>query len=199
LSIEHSTPFKELDSRGLLALPNADLAADMYELAAERLGAAGYVQYEISNWARPGADGQPRACRHNLQYWRNLPYAGLGAGAHGFLGGLRTANVLAPAAYIRRLQEGTTQPFPRTPATASAEAVDAQREMGETMMMGLRLVREGVSLSDFAARFGASLDEVYGRAIANLQQRGLLETAAGVLRLTQQGRLLGNQVFMEFV
>lgn len=203
LSIEHGTPFKEMDNRGLLALPGSDLAADMYELAAERLGAAGYVQYEISNWAKPGANGEPRACRHNLQYWRNLPYAGLGAGAHGFLGGVRTANVLSPAAYIKRMRDASASPkaakLPITPATVSAEPVDAQREMGETMMMGLRLVNEGVSLSGFAARFGASLDQVYGRAISNLQQRGLLETAAGALRLTQRGRLLGNQVFMEFV
>jgi oxygen-independent coproporphyrinogen-3 oxidase len=203
LSIEHGTPFKEMDNRGLLALPGSDLAADMYELAAERLGTAGYVQYEISNWAKPGANGKPRACRHNLQYWRNLPYAGLGAGAHGFLGGVRTANVLSPASYIKRMRDASAAPtaakLPITPATVSAEPVDAQREMGETMMMGLRLVNEGVSLSGFAARFGASLDQVYGRVIANLQQRGLLETAAGALRLTQQGRLLGNQVFMEFV
>ncbi|UYN91151.1 MAG: radical SAM family heme chaperone HemW [Anaerolineales bacterium] len=205
LSIEHGTPFKELDTRGLLALPDGDAAAEMYELADSMLGGAGFVQYEISNWAKPGADGQPLACRHNLQYWRNLPYAGLGAGAHGFLAGDRTANVLAPAAYIKRMREAVqaggakAAQLPRTPATASAEPVDAQREMGETMMMGLRLVREGVSQAGFAERFGSTLEQAYGRSIRALQQRGLLEIAAGALRLTQQGRLLGNQVFMEFV
>lgn len=205
LSIEHGTPFKELDTRGLLALPDGDAAAEMYELADSMLGGAGFVQYEISNWAKPGADGQLLACRHNLQYWRNLPYAGLGAGAHGFLAGHRTANVLAPAAYIKRMREAVqaggarAAQLPRTPATASAEPVDAQREMGETMMMGLRLVREGVSQAGFAERFGSSLEQAYGRSIRALQQRGLLEIASGVLRLTQQGRLLGNQVFMEFV
>ncbi len=218
LSIEHGTPFKELDTRGLLALPNGDLAAEMYELADRMLAEAGFVQYEISNWARPGEGGQPRACRHNLQYWRNLPYAGLGAGAHGFLAGHRTANVLAPAAYIKRMREAikvgdaitsveVASPkaavrlptYPRTPATSSAEPVNAQREMGETMMMGLRLVREGVSQAGFAERFGSTLEQAYGRSIRALQQRGLLEIASGVLRLTQQGRLLGNQVFMEFV
>ncbi|MCW5873481.1 MAG: radical SAM family heme chaperone HemW [Anaerolineales bacterium] len=203
LSIEHGTPFKELDTRGLLALPDGDLAAEMYELADVKLAEAGFVQYEISNWAKPGPDGQPLACRHNLQYWRNLPYAGLGAGAHGFMAGHRTANVLAPAAYIKRMREATQaakQPtLPRTPATASAELVDVQREMGETMMMGLRLVREGVSQDGFAQRFGNTLEQAYGRTITTLQRRGLLEDASGVLRLTQQGRLLGNQVFMEFV
>ncbi|MCW5887005.1 MAG: radical SAM family heme chaperone HemW [Anaerolineales bacterium] len=203
LSIEHGTPFKELDARGLLALPDGDLAAEMYELADEKLAAGGFIQYEISNWARPGADGQPRACRHNLQYWRNLPYAGLGAGAHGFLAGQRTANVLAPGAYIKRMRsaagDARAAGLPRTPATASVEPIDAEREMGETMMMGLRLVREGVSAAGFAQRFGRSLEQVYGRSIQTLRQRGLLEQAADRLRLTAQGRLLGNQVFMEFV
>lgn len=202
LSIEHGTPFKEMSSRGLLPNMDSDLAADMYESADERLAAAGYVQYEISNWAKPGANGKPLACRHNLQYWRNLPYAGLGAGAHGFLGGFRTANVLAPAAYIQRLKNGTAAMFPRTPATASAERVDGAREMVETMMMGLRLVDEGVSQAVFASRFGRGLDEVYGVEISRLTELGLLEQINGTrnaLRLTERGRLLGNQVFMEFV
>ncbi len=215
LSIEHVTPFQNMSARGLLHLPDPDLAADMYEFADQRLADAGYIQYEISNWARPAADGQPLACRHNLQYWRNQPYVGLGAGAHGFVGGHRTANVLAPAAYIQRMQpfqsfDVVTLPllkgkgrdgvaFPRTPATATAERVDAPREMGETMMMGLRLVREGVSPAGFAQRFGAALEKVYGQQITRLEKLGLLENAAGALRLTEHGRLLGNQVFMEFV
>ncbi|MEX1248871.1 MAG: radical SAM family heme chaperone HemW [Anaerolineales bacterium] len=202
LSIEHGTPFKEMASRGLFPELDSDLAADMYEFAAATLKAAGYIQYEISNWAKPGSDGQPLACRHNLQYWRNLPYAGLGAGAHGFLAGQRTANVLAPAAYIQRLRDGKATRFPRTPATASAEAIDKQREMSETMMMGLRLVEEGVSMANFSKRFGSGLEEVYGPEIGRLTTLGLLEQVNGarnVLRLTQRGRLLGNQAFMEFV
>jgi len=214
LSIEHGTPFKEMDARGLLALPDNDLAAEMYELADVKLAEAGFVHYEISNWAKPGADGQLRTCRHNLQYWRNLPYAGLGAGAHGFLAGYRTANVLAPAAYIKRMRAAAgdaaisseetavklkAAQLPKTPATVSAELVDAQREMGETMMMGLRLVREGISRAGFAQRFGSTLEQAYGSRITTLQQRGLLETDSEVLRLTQQGRLLGNQVFVEFI
>jgi oxygen-independent coproporphyrinogen-3 oxidase len=202
LSIEHGTPFKELSNRGLLPEIDADLAADMYEFAAQVLGAAGYVQYEISNWAKPGPDGQPLACRHNLQYWRNLPYAGLGAGAHGFLGGQRTANVLAPAAYIQRLMAGKCHTFPRTPATASQEAVEAPREMAETMMMGLRLVQEGVPLDSFAGRFGQGMHQIFGAQITRLSSLGLLENTGSphqTLRLTPRGRLLGNQVFMEFV
>ncbi|MEX1071545.1 MAG: radical SAM family heme chaperone HemW [Anaerolineales bacterium] len=199
LSIEHGTPFKEMSSRGLLPLPDPDLAAEMYEWASARLNEAGYLQYEISNWAKSGPGGKPLACRHNLQYWHNLPYIGLGAGAHGFVDGLRIANTLAPSAYIKRLKDGGKFAWPRTPATATAEPVNAQREMGETMMMGLRLVDEGISKGSFSRRFGEQLEAVYGNQIKRLEELKLLEAAGDALRLTERGRLLGNQVFMEFV
>jgi oxygen-independent coproporphyrinogen-3 oxidase len=199
LSIEHGTPFQKMSALGLLPLADQDLAADMYELADGKLSAAGFMQYEISNWARTNLNGELLACRHNLQYWRTQPYVGLGAGAHGFADGFRTADVLAPAVYIQRMKAGKSGAFPRTPATASAERIDATREMGETMMMGLRLVKEGVSRTSFAQRFGAALEATYGPQIERLQKLGLLETAADALRLTEHGRLLGNQVFMEFV
>ena len=95
LTLEHGTPFGRWSQRGLLPLPNPDLAADMYEWAMEFLEENGYVQYEISNWAKDDRrlttdHGQPSfACKHNLQYWRSLPYLGLGAGAHGYAGGKR--------------------------------------------------------------------------------------------------------------
>lgn len=199
LSIEHGTPFQAMAARGLFLLPDPDLAAEMYEAASQRLAAAGYEQYEISNWARR-RDGELLACRHNLQYWRNLPYIGLGAGAHGWVGGCRTVAALAPAAYILRLSNGASSTFPRTPATITAEAVDARQEMAETMMMSLRLVGEGVSRRAFERRFGQSLDAVYTAEIAKLQAQGLLESPdVDTLRLTRAGCLLGNQVFMEFV
>jgi len=197
LSIEHGTPFKEMLTRGLLPLLDSDLAADMYEWASYKLEAAGYQQYEISNWAKTGA-----ACKHNLQYWRTWPYLGLGAGAHGFADGFRTSNVLAPAAYIQRFKQGGIFQFPRTAATATIEKIDEQRAMGEVMMMGLRLVKEGVARQSFSDRFRRGLDEVYGHQIEKLQNLGLLESVNGdqnAIRLTQRGRLLGNQVFIEFI
>lgn len=202
LSIEHGTPFKEMSGRGLLPLLDPDLAADMYEWASDRVESAGYRQYEISNWAKSGSDKQLLACMHNLQYWRTLPYIGLGAGAHGFAEGYRTANVLAPAAYIQRMQAGGDFHFPRTAATATIEKIDDKRGMGETMMMGLRLVDEGVSRQTFAQKFDQELDEVYGPQIDRLQDLGLLESVNGnqnAIRLTKRGRLLGNQVFIEFI
>ena len=197
LSIEHGTPFKEMLTRGLLPLLDSDLAADMYEWASYKLEAAGYQQYEISNWAKTGA-----ACKHNLQYWRTLPYLGMGAGAHGFADGFRTSNVLAPAAYIQRFKQVGIFQFPRTAATATIEKIDEQRAMGEVMMMGLRLVKEGVARQSFSDRFRRGLDEVYGHQIEKLQNLGLLESVNGdqnAIRLTQRGRLLGNQVFIEFI
>ncbi|RME06628.1 MAG: radical SAM family heme chaperone HemW [Anaerolineae bacterium] len=195
LTLEHGTPLSHWVDRGLVPLPDADRAAEMYELACERLDKAGFEQYEISNWARPG-----HACRHNLQYWRNLPYLGLGAGAHGFAAGYRTVAVRASTAYIERLQNaGAPSVFPRTPATAEAIPVDRATEMSETLIMGLRLTQEGVSLQRFEQRFGQRLEEHYSAPIRRLRRAGLLEWHAEALRLTPRGRLLGNRVFMEFV
>ncbi|MBN1145742.1 MAG: radical SAM family heme chaperone HemW [Anaerolineales bacterium] len=214
LSLEPGAPMAHWVARGLLAAPDPDLAAEMYEWAAERLEQHGYTQYEISNWALTREAGQAcanpsLACRHNLQYWRNLPYLGLGAGAHGFANGLRAANLLAPRAYIQSLegQRRSTAsqrlfPFPTTPATQQAQSIDREAEMGETMMMGLRLTREGVPAKVFQARFGQSLEQVFGAQIERLIGLGLLEWAGEkrqALRLSPRGRLLGNQVFMEFV
>ncbi|HIE56676.1 MAG TPA: radical SAM family heme chaperone HemW [Anaerolineales bacterium] len=215
LTIEHGTPLQARIARGLTPMPDPDLAAEMYDLARARLAAAGFVQYEISNWAldaQPPSDTARRApllaCRHNLQYWRNQPYFGFGAGAHGFVGGLRTTNVLSPGAYIKRLfpASSSSSParpaFPRTPATISALRIDRETEIGETMMMGLRLTREGVSRARFQARFGADFADIFAEQIARLLDFGLLEWVGepeDALRLSPRGYLLGNRVFQEFV
>lgn len=206
LTLERGTPMAHWVDRGLLPEPEADLAADMYEWAAEFLERGGYRQYEISNWARRNGSGEVMACRHNLQYWRNLPYLGLGAGAHGYAAGVRTANVLAPLAYVRRClgEESPPSPgrFPATPATAELRPVDRASELAETMMMGLRLTDEGVSRPAFLERFGQELEEVFGREIGELIKQGLLEwggPAGERLRLTRRGRLLGNRVFVRFL
>jgi oxygen-independent coproporphyrinogen-3 oxidase len=114
--------------------------------------------------------------------------------------------VLSPAAYIERLQAAPgvreRAEFPRTPATQSAQDIDRAAEIGETMMMGLRLVREGVRDESFRQRFGQGLAQVFGPQIERLQGQGLLEWAGAqgdTLRLTRFGRLLGNRVFVEFI
>ncbi len=204
LTLEHGTPMQQWTGRGLLAEPDPDLAADMYDWASDRLDEAGYSQYEISNWAR-FSQGRFLACRHNLQYWRGLPYLGFGAGAHGYAAGVRTANVLSPAAYIQRCQIGAARQFPRSPAAVNVIELDRPTEMGELMMMGLRLTDEGVSDLDFTNRFELPLESVYPDQIQRFTRLGLLEwVSTGTpgerrLRLTKPGRLLGNQVFMEFI
>jgi len=225
LTLEHGTPFGRWAAKGLLPIPDPDVAAEQYEWAEAFLAANGYEQYEISNWAlnpvsnvkgqtsfdvRPETfDSPPHfACRHNLQYWRNLNYLGLGAGAHGYANGYRYSNVLRIKTYIDRCtdSQSTNLPFPLSPATVNQHRNTIKEDMQETMMTGLRLTREGVSSADFAARFGVELNDVFGKEIEELVKLGLLKkkTSEGsktseILRLTPRGRLLGNQVFMRFV
>lgn len=202
LSVEKGTRMRHWIDRGLLSDPDDDLAAEMYEWVSERLAAKGYVQYEISNWALSEKGCDRNQCLHNLQYWRNLPYLGIGAGSHGFAEGFRIANVVDPADYIQRCMNGSSQQFPRSPASSMIEKIDKITKMKETMMMGLRLVMEGVSGTTFQNRFGISIGQVFGKEIEQLMNKDLLEWVGerdDILRLTSKGRLLGNQVFMCFI
>ncbi len=202
LIVEPGTPLYRWVDRGLLHAPDDELAADMYELAGQRLEIAGYHQYEISNWARGGENGEVLACRHNLQYWRNRPYLGLGSGAHGYANGKRVANVKGIRPFVKRSLERAAQGFPVGPAAEEITPIDRRTEMQETLMVGLRLTEEGVSAAAFQERFDQPLEQVFPREIRRLTGNGLLEWAGprgDTLRLTQRGRLLGNQVFMEFV
>ncbi|MEP7137483.1 MAG: radical SAM family heme chaperone HemW [Chloroflexota bacterium] len=224
LTLEHGTPFGRWSSKGLLPLPDPDLAAEMYEWASETLEANGYVNYEISNWAkdvkRQTLNVKPStfdvqcltpafACQHNLQYWRGLPYIAFGAGAHGYANGYRYSNVLRIKTYIERLNtdhRSLFTAFPLSPATVNQHKQSAKDDMSEFMMTGLRLTQEGVSYSEFEKRFDQKLEDVFGNEIRELLKMGLIEMQTSevsktseVLRLTQRGRLLGNQVFMRFV
>lgn len=191
LTLEHGTPFGQWMRRGLLPVPDPDLAADMYELASEVLTSAGYRQYEISNWSKPG-----HQCRHNLQYWRAGPYLGLGAGAHGYSWGVRYANVLAIKSYIGRLRRApgpvklplpapylasrcsaaAAPPEPLSPAVVAQSRQTAEDEMADFMIMGLRLTEEGIDPKRFEQRFGRTMKEVYGAQLSTLAGIGLLET-----------------------
>ncbi len=186
LSLHQGTPLADSIAQGELPSPDPDLAAEMYEHAEKVLAGAGYVQYEISNWALPGCE-----CRHNLTYWRNRPYLGFGAGAHSFSGGTRYYNVSSPETYVQRIARGETP-------VASAEQIDRATEIGETMIMGLRLC-EGVAFQDFERRFGLPLAQVYGAQIRETIELGLLEENENGIRLTARGRLLGNEVFERFL
>jgi oxygen-independent coproporphyrinogen III oxidase len=205
LTVEPGTPLFDQARRGAIAEPDDDLAADLYALACDALAVGGYEQYEISNWARtderrttndeyPASVLRPSSfvCHHNLVYWRNEPYLGFGAGAHSFAEERRWWNVKPVPEYIRRIAD-------RRSPEREGEIIDRRLAMGETMMLGLRLVKEGVEDARFRARFGVGLEETFGAEIAGLVRRGLLERLPDRVRLTPEGRLLGNQVFAEFL
>jgi oxygen-independent coproporphyrinogen III oxidase len=196
LGLEPGTSMLAWVESGKLPEPDDDRAADMYDMATERLGRAGYEQYEISNWAKPG-----RECRHNLQYWRNLPYLGLGPGAHGYAGDTRYSVMLSPQRYIRALSARTIEKaaFPLTPAVDSATAVDQENEIAETLIMGLRLIREGIMRSAFAARFGVDVVDLHHKTLHRFAGNDLLKIEPDVVRLTSRGRLLSNMIFRELV
>jgi oxygen-independent coproporphyrinogen-3 oxidase len=163
-------------------------------LAHEMLAQTGFEHYEISNWAKKKSEARSQNLnsRHNLVYWRNEPYFGLGCGAHSSFGGRRYSNVRHPREYVERIRRSGE-------AVAEVEEIDRPLEMGETLMLGLRLIEEGVARARFKDRFGVELDEIYGATIARLVEQGLLEADSERIRLTAQGRLLGNRVFGEFL
>lgn len=195
LIVEEGTPLHRWVAEGRVRPADDDLAADMYEDAARRLARAGYAQYEISNWARPG-----HRCLHNLTYWRNLPYIGLGAGAHGWFAGRRYSEARPIRAYCEQVERAVAEDGPLSaralPAGAVVEDEPVARamELAETAMLGLRLV-DGLSLDDWVARFGEPFEHTFGARLADVWQAGLLEQAGGRIRLTERGRLLGNEVF----
>ncbi|CAA9538732.1 MAG: Hypothetical radical SAM family enzyme in heat shock gene cluster, similarity with CPO of BS HemN-type [uncultured Thermomicrobiales bacterium] len=196
LIVEPGTPMADAVARGILAVPDDDATADLYEAAIARMADAGYVHYEVANWARePGL-----ASRHNLGYWRNGDYLGLGAGAHGHLAGTspalpgaRRMQHLLPATWVAAVERGDDP-------TSNTEAIPPATAIGETMLLGLRLLRQGVAADAFLARHGIALDALYGATIAELAAKGLVErTPGGGVRLTSRGLLLANDVCAEFL
>ncbi|HEY0737641.1 MAG TPA: radical SAM family heme chaperone HemW [Herpetosiphonaceae bacterium] len=245
LILEQGTPLHQQVTRGSITVPDDDATAAMYELAMEKLAAAGFVQYEISNWAKDAKNLEPRtknleakeqtikrsneqtgsnlpprlphrsgkgsprrwgrgegeaggegqlpsgACLHNVAYWLNADYIGCGAGAHGHIYPRRWHDILSVDEYIRTSREG------RLPI---AETLDLSQDdlFSETMMMGLRL-NNGVSFAHFADRCGHELRDVYSGEIRQLIDLGLIEQDSIGIRLTERGRMLGNEVFLRFL
>ena len=194
LTIEPGTPMQRWLQNGRIQPPDPDLAADQYELACNILAEQGYEHYEISNWAKPGM-----ACEHNLTYWRNGEYLGLGAGAHGHAAGVRYQIVKQPRVYIRRLQEAAAPGYPLSTAVAASHPVSRAEAISDTMMTQLRLLNEGLDLAAFAKRFGQSVAEIYDGTLEQLLEWELLKIESGRLRLTQKGWFLSNQVFYRFM
>lgn len=185
LKVEENTLFHTLFNKNKLPLPNEEDELQMYLLLMSSMKEAGYNQYELSNFAKPGMES-----RHNITYWRNEDYYGLGAGAHGYVGRQRHINVKGVNPYI----EATRKGLPRLDAYPISEA----EAMEDFMMVGLRM-HEGVSNEAFQEQFGRSLEEVFEKSLHKMLNAGLLELEAGHYRLSKQGILFGNDVFAEFV
>lgn len=186
LIIEEGTPFFTWTQEGSIVPGDEDLCADMYEYADERLQAEGYENYEISNWALPGHQS-----RHNLTYWHNLPYLGMGAGAYSCFAGRRFSNIREPIEYIRLLRA-------RQRPEVESEIVGRAQEMSETAFLGLRTAM-GIHLPTFEQRFGEGFAQFVGDRLRYVEDAGLLEQAGDWLRLSKRGRLLGNEVFFRLL
>jgi len=187
LTLECNAPLQLMINAGSLPAIDADLSAGLYELAEDFLSAYGYRHYEISNWAKPG-----RQCRHNLVYWKNLPYLGVGVAAHSFIGGHRLANTANLDTYLNKFSAGKTL----TPEFD--EAIGSELALAETVILGLRL-GEGINAGDIMYRFHVDIRDRYRRQIDEMVVAGLLEQADGHLCLTPRGRLLSNEVFWRFL
>lgn len=194
LSLEKGTPLRDWVNNGELLEPDDDTAAEMYERASEWLDKSGYQQYEISNWCRPGYE-----CRHNLQYWRNFPYLACGPGAHGFANGIRYRNLRSPKRYIELLGKPVSLEFPLTPVVEHFERVSALTERAETIMMSLRLTKEGINRDQFLERFGVDLLEERTEVINRFRNMGLLTISEGILRLTRAGRFVSNTILRDLI
>jgi len=195
LGLEIGTALDNWVKLGRAIMPEDDLIADMYEQATLMLDEAGYIQYEISNWAKP-----EHTCVHNLQYWRNDPYIGLGPGAHGYANDVRYDTILSPQRYIQAMQSGDVlRVFPQTPATRNAVTVDRENEISETLMMHLRLLDEGLPRNQFQERFGVDLMTLHGATLEKFAQRGLIKITDDAVYITKQGRLVSNVIFRELI
>lgn len=207
LTLEKGTPLENDVKIGKIPEPDADLAAEMYSSAQSLLASNQMHQYEISNWSKPNKESS-----HNLAYWKSNPYLGVGPGAHSYLYGtegtgefgLRFANLNPPRTYIQRIQGWTIDnrvsydSIRVAGAIDSCEKLDASTAMAETMMMGLRL-NQGVSDIEFKERFGISITSAFSDATSECLELGLLQWNNTYLRLTEYGRILGNEAFMRFI
>ena len=204
LTLEDGTPMQSWVKQGKLPEPDTDLAADMYHYAEDLLAEAGYHHYEISNWSIPDHDS-----KHNMAYWLNRTYLGVGPGAHSCLEGHRFWNVDSPREYIQRVQIWAAagadsaagldwDRLAREGPLGGVEPIGQGLEMAETMLLGLRLL-DGLRVEEFRHRFGQDPLELYGPQIGELEDEGLMDSTDEVLRLTDRGCLLANQVFIRFL
>lgn len=185
LILEHHTVFMNKMRRGKLNLPTEDLEAEMFDYILEQMKGAGFDHYEIANFARPGFES-----KHNLVYWDNDEYFGCGAGASGYLNGIRYRNRGPIQHYLKAVAEGN--------ARLSEEVLTKNEQMEEEFFLGLRK-KSGVSLSRFEKKFETSFENIYGQVVRDLTAEGLVQLDGDRLRMTQKGLFLGDTVAERFI
>ena len=185
LILENHTVFMNRMRRGKLPLPKEELEAEMFEYIIAELERAGFEHYEISNFSKPGFES-----RHNLMYWDNAEYYGIGAGASGYVNGVRYKNHGPIRHYLKAVEEGN--------ARITEEHLTLQEKMEEEMFLGLRK-KSGVSMERFEEKFGQSFQELYGDIIKDLIQQGLMQVDGDHVRMTKRGLFLGDTVAERFI
>ena len=185
LILENHTVFMNRMRRGKLPLPKEDLEAEMFDYVIAELGKAGFEHYEISNFSKPGFES-----RHNLMYWDNAEYYGIGAGASGYVDGVRYKNHGPIRHYLQAVEAGN--------ARVQEEALTLNEKMEEEMFLGLRK-KSGVSKKRFEEKFGVSFEDQYGAVVSELNEQGLLVPDRDIVRMTKQGLFLGDTVAEKFI
>lgn len=180
LAIEENTPLYAAVQRGEITPQNGDFVAEQYACLCEMLQQAGYIQYEISNFAKKG-----RESRHNCHYWQCGEYVGLGAGAAGYLDRVRYHNTADLDAYLSGVPRKVD------------EVLDKRAMQAEYMILGLRMVRDGVSVSGFKSRFDKDVFSVFGKQL-NKHAR-FIRRQGDVLKLTPDAYYISNTILMDFL
>ena len=186
LTIEQGTAFSKLQSNGKLIMPDDGHQLELYKKTIERLTKKGFHHYEISNFARQGKE-----CKHNITYWENTNTLGLGAGASSYMNGTRFKNINLPAHYIRQVKE-------KKIAVEHSETLELRQAMGETIMLGLRLL-QGISIHQFEKRFQISFIKLFRNIISALKEKELVIIEKDYLRLSQKGLFWADSVTLEFI
>ena len=185
LILENHTVFMNRMRRGKLPLPKEELEAEMFEYIITELERAGFEHYEISNFSKPSFES-----RHNLMYWDNAEYYGIGAGASGYVNGVRYKNHGPIRHYLSAVEEGN--------ARITEEHLSQKEQMEEEMFLGLRK-KSGVSMSRFEEKFGRSFEGLYGEIVRDLVQQGLMQIEGDRVRMTKRGLFLGDTVAERFI
>ena len=186
LILEKNTPLYGWHERGLVSVPTEDQEREMYHLGIDFLKKKGYLQYEISNFAKKGHE-----CRHNMGYWLLKPYIGVGISSHSSMEGRRYWNTSGFGEYFQKLDEDTLP-------IEGEETITKDMMETEYLILGIRL-KDGISVDDYEKRFKASFMGKYGEAMAKHMDSGLLVLTDGNIRLTEKGMDLSNQVEMDFL